>query len=340
MTFHSRSVVGAHSVVGLGHLLSALTDRLTEGAPVGETLTLVREHFDALAVVLELEQRGRSPLVFVSPDCIEDIAALAESCHHLRAAGIAGIDKSYQLRIFRPLDAPAFDQDEQALAELLAAQIARVLELASRIDSSTMEKTLYSDALDKLNVGIVIVDATGRVCSASAVAERFLRARDGIHTQLGKLRAGGASEDRLLQAAIRGALQCGDKAGVSRGISLTRESGARTLGVMVRPMPNGPGGNSGSVAVYVRDCDVVPDVESEFVRQIFDLTPAEAAVTRRLTSGLSLEDAATSLDISRNTARAHLRSIFSKSGITRQTELVRLVLSSAALLGESTPHAA
>jgi DNA-binding CsgD family transcriptional regulator len=81
-------------------------------------------------------------------------------------------------------------------------------------------------------------------------------------------------------------------------------------------------------------------VESEFVRQIFDLTPAEAAVTRRLTAGLSLEDAASSLDISRNTARAHLRSIFSKSGITRQTELVRLVLSSAALLGEKPQQAA
>ena len=54
----------------------------------------------------------------------------------------------------------------------------------------------------------------------------------------------------------------------------------------------------------------------------------------RLAAGLSLEDAASSLDISRNTARAHLRSIFSKSGITRQTELVRLMLNSAVVLGE------
>ena len=102
---------------------------------------------------------------------------------------------------------------------------------------------------------------------------------------------------------------------------------------MIRPVPTSTG-SSNAVAIYLRDCDSVPEVESEFVRQIFDLTPAEAAVTRRLTAGLSLEDAAHSLEISRNTARAHLRSIFSKSGITRQTELVRLVLSSAVVLGE------
>jgi DNA-binding CsgD family transcriptional regulator len=87
------------------------------------------------------------------------------------------------------------------------------------------------------------------------------------------------------------------------------------------------------IAVYTRDPDTTAEIEGELVRQLFDLTPAEAAVARRLASGLSLEDAATSLSISRNTARAHLRSIFSKSGITRQTELVRLMLSSAAVLG-------
>jgi DNA-binding CsgD family transcriptional regulator len=37
--------------------------------------------------------------------------------------------------------------------------------------------------------------------------------------------------------------------------------------------------------------------------------------------------------VRKNTARAHLRSIFSKTGVTRQTTLIRLVLSSVAQLG-------
>ena len=48
---------------------------------------------------------------------------------------------------------------------------------------------------------------------------------------------------------------------------------------------------------------------------------------------VSLEEAAEALSIRRNTARAHLRSIFSKTGVRRQTELVRIFLNSVVLLG-------
>jgi DNA-binding CsgD family transcriptional regulator len=108
----------------------------------------------------------------------------------------------------------------------------------------------------------------------------------------------------------------------------------RTLGLVVAPC------EPGTVAIYLRDCEAEPRVETDFVRKIFDLTPAEAAVTGRLAAGLSLEETATALAISRNTARAHLRSIFSKNGISRQTELVRMVLNSAVMLGGTADRAA
>ncbi|MNE33064.1 hypothetical protein D3C80_1267090 [compost metagenome] len=49
---------------------------------------------------------------------------------------------------------------------------------------------------------------------------------------------------------------------------------------------------------------------------------------------MSLEEASERLNIRRNTARAHLRSIFSKTGVRRQTELVRIMLNSVVALGE------
>jgi DNA-binding CsgD family transcriptional regulator len=39
------------------------------------------------------------------------------------------------------------------------------------------------------------------------------------------------------------------------------------------------------------------------------------------------------LGISKNTARAHLRAIFSKTGVTRQATLVRILLGSVVPLG-------
>jgi DNA-binding CsgD family transcriptional regulator len=68
-------------------------------------------------------------------------------------------------------------------------------------------------------------------------------------------------------------------------------------------------------------------------QELFHLTGAETMLAIQLANGLSLEEAAAALNIKRNTARAHLRSIFSKTGVRRQTELVRIFLNSVAMLG-------
>jgi len=86
--------------------------------------------------------------------------------------------------------------------------------------------------------------------------------------------------------------------------------------------------------VYIRDA-VGKSLASEVVtKQLFNLTKAETALAMELANGLSLEEGAENLNIRRNTARAHLRSIFSKTGVRRQTELVRILLNSVVALGK------
>lgn len=61
------------------------------------------------------------------------------------------------------------------------------------------------------------------------------------------------------------------------------------------------------------------------IAQGFDLTPAESRLAAQLASGASLDSAAKHLRISRETARNHLKSAFSKTGTHRQSELINLV---------------
>jgi len=65
---------------------------------------------------------------------------------------------------------------------------------------------------------------------------------------------------------------------------------------------------------------------ADLLRLLFDLTPSEARLTRLLIEGYPIPDAAVRIGISRETARTHLRSIFSKVGVGRQSELTRLLL--------------
>ena len=71
---------------------------------------------------------------------------------------------------------------------------------------------------------------------------------------------------------------------------------------------------------------------SDVLIALFGLTPAEARLAIRLVNGLSLDEAAISLGVSRNTAKSHLRAVFSKTGVTRQPQLIQLILNSVVTL--------
>jgi DNA-binding CsgD family transcriptional regulator len=59
----------------------------------------------------------------------------------------------------------------------------------------------------------------------------------------------------------------------------------------------------------------------------YGLTQAEARVAVAASSGSTVFESATQLGLSPNTVKTHLRKVFAKTGISRQTELVRLMTS-------------
>jgi DNA-binding CsgD family transcriptional regulator len=89
-----------------------------------------------------------------------------------------------------------------------------------------------------------------------------------------------------------------------------------------------------AAAVFLRDPESnAAQPSQELVRRLFGLTRMEAALALLLAEGFTLDEAAEKMNVRRNTARTHLRSIFCKTGVTRQTMLVRLLLNSVITLG-------
>jgi DNA-binding CsgD family transcriptional regulator len=69
-----------------------------------------------------------------------------------------------------------------------------------------------------------------------------------------------------------------------------------------------------------------PDAKdsAELVAAAYNLTPAETRLLADLLAGQTLAQAAASLNIAETTARGHLDSIFAKTGVSRQADLMRL----------------
>jgi DNA-binding CsgD family transcriptional regulator len=63
----------------------------------------------------------------------------------------------------------------------------------------------------------------------------------------------------------------------------------------------------------------------ELLQALFDLTPAEARVAGMLVDGMSLETISETHGVTRNTVRTQLKSVFAKTGVDRQVDLVRLL---------------
>lgn len=242
-----------------------------------------------------------------------------------------------RFRVARSHREPPFSESDKALCTVVLPHLKRAVRLHSQLELIDSERRLYAGTVDRMLVGTVILDETGRVLKSNLVADELLREADGMRLVSGVLRADQAAENRELQRLVKQALtgETDGKPAVVEAISITRRSG-RKLGVLIRSLPRtgwSEGKRRQSVALFIRDAGRKSEASREVVRRLFDLTPAEASLALALANGLTLDEAADGLSIRKNTARAHLRAIFAKIGVTRQTALVRVLLSSVIWLG-------
>ena len=244
-----------------------------------------------------------------------------------------------RFRITRPKSSPKFSDAERALCAMFLPHLRRALHLHNLLDRSESMSELYAQAINRLSVATIVLDESGKVLRLNPVAEDMLKSADGLKVVGGRLEATYPSDNRELQRLIKHAFcpEVRDGGVTADAMSVTRPSGQVSLGLVVEAIPSlewAEGKSKPAAVIYIRD-SVGKSLASEVVtKQLFNLTKAETALAMELANGLSLEEAAENLNIRRNTARAHLRSIFSKTGVRRQTELVRILLNSVVALGK------
>ena len=79
--------------------------------------------------------------------------------------------------------------------------------------------------------------------------------------------------------------------------------------------------------VLVVDPAARPRVDPDLAAAVLGLTPAESRVAVALATGQTVAGIAHARDCAEGTVRTHLKRVYRKQGIRKQTELVRRVLS-------------
>ena len=232
----------------------------------------------------------------------------------------------------RTARAGAFGEEEVTFFRTLLPHVSRALAVQTRLASLDAENRAMVETLDRLSAGCILLDASGRVSMVNHAARLILDAKDGIALEGESVTLGTASDRRDLTKLIAGALGIASGAHLLPGCSMLvhRPSLRRPYSLMVSPL----GRNASSILqspatlmVVITDPETPGQLESLCL--MYRLTKKEALLASVLFGGSNLSQAADQLGVTINTAKTHLSRIFSKTGVRRQSELVRLFSTAA-----------
>ena len=243
-----------------------------------------------------------------------------------------------RLRFSRRSQEVRFKARERRLLESLTPHLRRAIEIYAKLNRMTSERDVYAGAVNQLSVASIILDEQGRLLTTNAVGQALLDQGAGLSLREGRLHIEGREFNKELQQALTTIIKAQQRGEISvvRALRVPRPAGRSDLGLVIRPVPASQwseGQSSPSAAVFISDPDLQESTSRHILGELFALTPAEANLATLLARGLSLAQVSIAQNISQHTARAQLKSIFAKMGVSRQAELVRLVLKSVASLG-------
>lgn len=242
------------------------------------------------------------------------------------------------LRLTRGRKQPPYGSAEKELATLLVPHLCRALLTYSRISGLETERLVYAGAMTQLAVATLLLDAQRRIVHTNPLADLLLESDSSIQSVNGRLQLLDPQLNQRLRKLLDEtiAAQQQGSTDLARAMLIESDSADLQLSLVVRPLPpdeSPEGGNTPVVAVFLSAPSQQIESSAELLRQLYSLTPTEARLSVLLANGFTVDTASEELGMSPYTARAHLRSIFSKTGVSRQTQLVRLVLKSVASLG-------
>lgn len=242
-----------------------------------------------------------------------------------------------RFRICRAKAGRSFDAADRDLCRALLPHIRRAVQLHVRLHKVESERAVYAGAIDQMKVGAIILDESGRVLSANQRARELLEAKDGVSLRDDMLMLATRPLTRELQERVE-RVMANQQAGGAAVVEAMRvpRSGGREFGLVIRPVPANQWSEAEAlpaVAIFLSDPLEQAEAPVQVIKQLFGFTPAEASLALLMANGMSLDEAAEAMGVSRNTVRTHLRAVFAKTGVTRQPMLVSLILKSVASLG-------
>ena len=228
-----------------------------------------------------------------------------------------------------PVHANGWSTDQTRMIERLLPHVRQFVLVRHALDAAGALGQSLTGLLDVAGNGVIHLGRRGRVVAASDYAVELLREGDGLSDRDGVLRAAAPADDVKLQQLLErasplfgqgaaGSMTVGRQSVLPRLVLHVSPVGGRLVDPRLRPVAS---------VVLVVDPSRKLRIDVDALASALDLTPTESSIAAMLATGRSLREIAAAMGRKEGTARWHLKQIFAKHHVSRQADVVRLVLS-------------
>ncbi len=245
-----------------------------------------------------------------------------------------------------PVGSRGWASSQVSMLQRLVPHVRQFVRVRQALVRAEAQRTTVTALLDNPWVGVVHLDRRGRILSANDRARTILREGDGMTDRDGGLHARESGDEARLAKLVAAALPRSDGAqaqyrsrrfdavSVSGSMLLWRGSVRPPFAVHVKPVPIPQpdyGARHVAALVLIAELGRRTPVDRELVASALGLTPAESQVAVWLAEGRSVREMAEATGNTKDAVYWHRKSIYKKLAVSRQADLVRLVLSLADL---------
>jgi len=236
--------------------------------------------------------------------------------------------------------------EEQRLGILLP-HLCRALKLKREYNDTDHSLGQARAIIDQFPFGVLLVNAEKKLISANPYALSAITDSPLLLLDNNRLCITDKALNQQLKAQIHQAtnnIEHTDKNGTDKQaalIKITENNDSPPVSLLISPdlYPSDHYDKQAEnyAIIFIACASVRQKIAPQALQALFHLSPAEAHLAALLASGVSLNQAAEQRFIARNTAKVQLKSIFNKTGVSRQAELIKLILTSSAVFTPPAP---
>ncbi|WP_166144631.1 helix-turn-helix transcriptional regulator [Methylosinus sp. RM1] len=221
----------------------------------------------------------------------------------------------------RFVDGP-FDRATLDALNAIGGHLARAALIAARLGLERAR--MAAETMRALGLPAAVLSRSHRLLLPNDLFTRF--APSLVQDRRERVVIADPRADALFERALARLRVIGAPAGV-QSLPIPAREGSRPLILHLAPIRGAAQDvfAAGELLLVVTEVTLGAAPSASLLQGLFDLTPAEARVARAIAAGRPASEIAREHGVSGETIRTQLRSVFAKTGVSRQVDLVRLL---------------